>query len=65
MWKPDRLSDQTLFQQIADDLERRISYGEFPAGSLLPSERKLAEQLGVNRSTVIQAYAEAAGAWDY
>lgn len=58
MWKPDRLSDQTLFQQIADDLERRISYGEFPAGSLLPSERKLAEQLGVNRSTVIQAYAE-------
>src|SRR5690606_16336381 len=35
-----------------------ISYGEFPPGSLLPSERKLAEQLGVNRSTVILAYAE-------
>lgn len=58
MRKPDRLSSQPLYQQIADDIERRISYGEFPPGSLLPSERKLAEQLGVNRSTVILAYAE-------
>jgi len=58
MWKPDRLSGRTLYQQIADDIEQRISYGEFPPGSLLPSERKLAEQLGVNRSTVILAYAE-------
>lgn len=58
MWKPDRSSSQSLYQQIADDIERRISYGEFPPGSQLPSERKLAEQLGVNRSTVILAYAE-------
>ncbi|CAH0120833.1 HTH-type transcriptional regulator NorG [Paenibacillus sp. CECT 9249] len=58
IWKPIRNSNQPLYQQIADDIERRISYGEFPPGSLLPSERKLAEQLGVNRSTVILAYAE-------
>lgn len=58
MWMPDRRSNQPLYQQIADDIERRISYGEFPPGSLLPSERKLAGQLGVNRSTVILAYAE-------
>ncbi|MEF3308842.1 PLP-dependent aminotransferase family protein [Paenibacillus sp. GYB004] len=58
MWTPDRSNGQPIYQQIADDLERRISYGEFPPGSLLPSERKLAEQLGVNRSTVILAYAE-------
>ncbi|WP_459213681.1 MocR-like pyridoxine biosynthesis transcription factor PdxR [Paenibacillus ehimensis] len=58
MRQPDRHSNQPLYQQIADDIERRISYGEFPPGSLLPSERKLAEQLGVNRSTVILAYAE-------
>jgi len=58
MWKPDRGSKQPLYKQIADELERRISFGEFPPGSLLPSERKLAEQLGVNRSTVILAYAE-------
>ncbi|MFW5436891.1 PLP-dependent aminotransferase family protein [Paenibacillus apiarius] len=58
MWKPDRRSNEPLYQQIADDIERRISYGEFPPGSLLPSERKLAEQMEVNRSTVILAYAE-------
>jgi DNA-binding transcriptional MocR family regulator len=58
LWKPDRQSKKPLYEQIADYLEQRISYGEFPPGSLLPSERKLAEQLGVNRSTVIQAYAE-------
>lgn len=58
MWKPDRNNAQPLYLQIADDLERRISYGEFPPGSSLPSERKLATQLGVNRSTVVLAFAE-------
>ncbi|TVX91443.1 PLP-dependent aminotransferase family protein [Cohnella terricola] len=58
MWKPNRQSNKPIYEQIADHLERRISYGEFPPGSLLPSERKLAEQLGVNRSTVILAFAE-------
>ncbi|BBH21794.1 transcriptional regulator [Paenibacillus baekrokdamisoli] len=58
MWKPERASKKPLYQQIADHLERRISYGELPPGSILPSERKLAEQLEVNRSTVIQAYEE-------
>ncbi|WP_409346253.1 PLP-dependent aminotransferase family protein [Paenibacillus sp. MBLB4367] len=58
MWKPDRSSAQPLYMQIADDIERRISHGEYPPGSLLPSERKLAEQLNVNRSTVILAYEE-------
>lgn len=58
MWKPDRSSKKPLYVQIAEDLERRISYGEFPPGSQLPAERKLAGQLGVNRSTVVQAYAE-------
>ncbi|GGA36948.1 PLP-dependent aminotransferase family protein [Paenibacillus physcomitrellae] len=58
MWRPDRQSKQTLYEQIADHLEQRISYGEFPPGSLLPSERKLAEQFGVNRSTIIMAFGE-------
>lgn len=58
MWKPDRNSKKALFEQIADHLEQRISFGEFPPGSLLPSERKLAEQFDVNRSTVISAFAE-------
>ncbi|MBH5317832.1 PLP-dependent aminotransferase family protein [Paenibacillus sp. GSMTC-2017] len=58
MWKPERGSKKTLYEQIADHLEQKISYGEYPPGSLLPSERKLAEQLGVNRSTVILAFSE-------
>jgi GntR family transcriptional regulator of abcA and norABC len=58
MWKLDRSSTKALYEQIADHLEQRIAYGEFPPGSLLPSERKLAEQLQVNRSTIISAFAE-------
>jgi GntR family transcriptional regulator of abcA and norABC len=58
MWKPDRNRETPLYEQIADYLEQKISYGELPPGSSLPSERKLAEQLGVNRSTIILAYAE-------
>lgn len=58
MWKPDRSSSEPLYLQIVNELERKISYGEFPPGSLLPSERKLAEQLVVNRSTIILAYDE-------
>ncbi|MFX3633090.1 MAG: PLP-dependent aminotransferase family protein [Candidatus Pristimantibacillus sp.] len=58
MWKPDRSNKLPLYQQIADNIEKRIAYGEFPPGSLLPSERKLAAQLDVNRSTIILAYEE-------
>lgn len=58
MWKPDRTSKKPLYQQIAEFMERRINYGEYPPGSVLPSERKLASQLQVNRSTIVQAYEE-------
>ncbi|MEW9698350.1 PLP-dependent aminotransferase family protein [Paenibacillus sp. SI8] len=56
MWKPDRSSKKPIYQQIAEYTQRRISFGEFPPGSVLPSERKLADNLGVNRSTVVNAY---------
>ncbi|QNK60344.1 PLP-dependent aminotransferase family protein [Paenibacillus sp. PAMC21692] len=58
MWKPDRDDARPLYVQIADYLEQRIAYGDFPPGSVLPSERKLAVQLQVNRSTVIAAFGE-------
>ncbi|NOU91724.1 aminotransferase class I/II-fold pyridoxal phosphate-dependent enzyme [Paenibacillus sp. LMG 31456] len=58
MWKPDRSIKQPIYQQITDYMEHRISFGEFPPGSVLPSERKLADLLGVNRSTIVQAYEE-------
>lgn len=58
MWKLKRQSSRPLYLQIVDKIEQCIAYGVFPPGSLLPSERKLAEQLEVNRSTVVQAYDE-------
>lgn len=58
MRKPDRTSKKPLYQQISDEMERSIIHGEYPPGSFLPSERKLAERLEVNRSTVVQAYEE-------
>ena len=57
-WELDRSDHNPLYKQIADLIERRISYGELPAGTLLPSERALAKQLKVNRSTVVAAYEE-------
>jgi GntR family transcriptional regulator, regulator for abcA and norABC len=57
-WNLDRSNDKPLYKQIADFIERRISYGELPAGTILPSERELAKRLKVNRSTVVAAYEE-------
>ncbi|GAB7388166.1 PLP-dependent aminotransferase family protein [Bacillaceae bacterium] len=55
-WKPDKQSDVPLYLQIADYIQKRIVYGEYPPGSVLPSERALAKTLGVNRGTVVAAY---------
>lgn len=43
------------YQAIVDHLRREISLGRIRAGDRLPSERKLAEQLGVARETLRQA----------
>jgi GntR family transcriptional regulator of abcA and norABC len=57
-WRPNRDDKKAIYKQIADYIEQGITSGEFPANSLLPSERKLADELGVNRSTVVAAYEE-------
>lgn len=57
-WKPSKTKGIPLYKQISSYLESKIVNGEFPAGSRLPSERELAEQLGVNRSTVNIAFDE-------
>jgi GntR family uxuAB operon transcriptional repressor len=46
---------QRLYRQIAVHLSALIASGEFPEGSRLPSERELAEQLGVSRPSVREA----------
>lgn len=56
----DRASRTPLYRQLAEQLRRRILSGELPPGTRLPPERRLAAMLGVNRSTVVNAYRELA-----
>jgi DNA-binding GntR family transcriptional regulator len=55
-WKPE-LATAPLYLQVAHHLEARIRSGEFPVGSLLPTENELAASLNVSRQTVRQAIA--------
>jgi DNA-binding FadR family transcriptional regulator len=48
---------QRLDEQIATSIIEAIVDGAFPPGSVLPPERELAEQLGVNRTSLRQALA--------
>jgi DNA-binding transcriptional MocR family regulator len=45
-----------LYLQIQKQIEAAIISGKLPAGFVLPSERRLAEDIGVNRNTTIKAY---------
>ncbi|MED1469931.1 PLP-dependent aminotransferase family protein [Bacillus salipaludis] len=57
-WKPDREIKIPIYKQLADFIENGIADGTFPPDKPLPSERGLAKELGINRSTVISAYDE-------
>jgi DNA-binding FadR family transcriptional regulator len=46
---------------VAEILRRRIALGDFPPGSRLPTERELAEALGVGRNTIRGALSQLAG----
>lgn len=54
--KLDRRAREPLHAQVHGWLRRAIWGGELPAGSVLPSTRALAKQLGVSRNTVLYAY---------
>lgn len=54
----DRNSDTPVYLQIRNRIRDMIVSGELPAGYILPPERRLAEMLDVNRSTVLNAYRE-------
>ena len=51
---------QSLADRIVSDVIASITRGELAAGARLPSIRAQAEQMGVNRNTVAQAYKELA-----
>ncbi|OZI29651.1 GntR family transcriptional regulator [Bordetella genomosp. 7] len=55
-WRPVRQADATLVTQLADDVARRIDDQGLRPGTRLPSIRKMAQQAGVSRFTVVEAY---------
>lgn len=57
-WKPNRKDKMPIYRQIAKYIEIGIEDGTFPHDQPLPSERALAIELQVNRSTIISAYDE-------
>lgn len=57
-WKPDRHSHLSLHTQIVDWMTTLIGRGEWTVGTKLPPQRKLADLLGVNRSTIIHVLDE-------
>ncbi|KPH74999.1 PLP-dependent aminotransferase family protein [Oceanobacillus caeni] len=54
----DRSIKKPLYKQIAEYLEKMITSGELSPDHPLPSERTLAQQFNVNRSTIVTAYDE-------
>jgi GntR family transcriptional regulator, transcriptional repressor for pyruvate dehydrogenase complex len=51
----DRLNTSPAWQVVAESLRRKIGLGLYRPGDLLPSERQLAEGMGVSRITVREA----------
>ncbi len=49
---------RALYKILVDDLLRKITAGEIAVGERLPPEAEYAEQLGVSRSTLRQAFSQ-------
>ena len=43
------------YAQVVDEIKRRIEVGDYPPGSLLPSEHQLVQDFGVSRPTIVKA----------
>ena len=60
MWKPDLAdTEQPLYLALVEAIAQAIGRGELRPGERLPPQRRLAWSLGINPSTVMQAYREA------
>ena len=59
-WTPDKHSEIPLYQQIVRFVCDKVSSGEWPIGTRLPSQRAMADAFCVNRSTITTAIDELA-----
>ncbi|GGG60291.1 aminotransferase-like domain-containing protein [Paenibacillus radicis (ex Gao et al. 2016)] len=57
-WQPNRSLPLSLSKQIVQWMTEQIESGEWPIGTKLPPQRKLALSFGVNRSTLQEAIDE-------
>ena len=46
------------YQQMRDDIKKKIQCGDYKRGQYLPCEKKLEEEYGVSRTTVRSAISE-------
>ena len=54
----NRSSQTPFYLQISCAIQNLILSGELSRGYKMPAERRLAQELGVHRNTVIKAYGE-------
>lgn len=45
------------YAQVVAEIKRRIERGDYPPGTLLPSEHQLVEEFGVSRPTIVKSLA--------
>lgn len=57
-WKPNRLSTIPIYKQIITYVKEKIASGEWYVGMKLPTQREMAANFDVNRSTLIEAIDE-------
>lgn len=57
-WIPQKNINEPLYKQIIKYFNMKIASGDWPVGTVLPSQRDLAEIFQVNRSTVTTAIDE-------
>lgn len=57
-WRPNKNIALPLYQQIYEFIREQIISGNWPVGCKLPSQRELAVNFQVNRSTVVYALEE-------
>ena len=54
----DAVEDLPVYKQIRRCIAERIERGDYPTGSMIPSENELAEEFGTTRLTIRSAMDE-------